>query len=167
MLGAMSAGLAFGTAGTAAAHAIQYPVGAMTHTPHGVGVALLMPYVMEFNKTACLPELAQIAGALGVAGAETDETRLADRAIAGVADLFQAIGIPRTLEDLGLPKDKQGWTAEQALGAVRLIKNNPRAARSRGDGIDRSSRLYRRACRAPACVEGREGVWRGGGAPRH
>ena len=127
MLGALSAGLAFGTAGTAAAHAIQYPVGAVTKTPHGVGVALLMPYVMEFNKASCRQELAQIARALGVAGAETDETKLAERAIAGVADLFQAIGIPRTLEDLGLHKDKQHWTAEQALGAQRLVKNNPRA----------------------------------------
>jgi alcohol dehydrogenase class IV len=126
MLGAMTAGLAFGTAGTAAAHAIQYPVGATTHTPHGVGVALLMPYVMEFNREACLPELAQIAVALGVAGSETDEAGLADRAIAGVADLFQAIGIPRTLEELGLPEDKQTWTAERALEAVRLVKNNPR-----------------------------------------
>ena len=126
MMGAMSAGLAFGTAGTSAAHAIQYPVGAVTHTPHGVGVALLMPYVMEFNKASCRPELAAIAGALGVAGSETDEARLADRAIAAVTDLFHAIGIPLTLEELGLPKDKQAWAAEQALAAVRLVKNNPR-----------------------------------------
>src|SRR5690606_4536542 len=39
MLGATTAGLAFGVAGTAAAHAIQYPVGALTHTAHGAGVA--------------------------------------------------------------------------------------------------------------------------------
>src|SRR5690606_21603860 len=37
MLGATMAGLAFGVAGTAAAHAIQYPVGALTHTAHGLG----------------------------------------------------------------------------------------------------------------------------------
>jgi alcohol dehydrogenase class IV len=43
MLASLSAGCAFGAAGTAAAHAIQYPVGNETHTPHGMGVALLMP----------------------------------------------------------------------------------------------------------------------------
>jgi alcohol dehydrogenase class IV len=32
MMAALMAGIAFGTAGTAAAHALQYPVGAMTHT---------------------------------------------------------------------------------------------------------------------------------------
>ncbi len=39
MMAPLAAGCAFGTAGTAAAHAIQYPVGTLTHTPHGLGVA--------------------------------------------------------------------------------------------------------------------------------
>ncbi|MBN9216942.1 MAG: iron-containing alcohol dehydrogenase, partial [Mesorhizobium sp.] len=43
MMGALAAGCAFGTAGTAAAHAVQYPVGALTHTPHGLGVATMLP----------------------------------------------------------------------------------------------------------------------------
>ena len=33
---------------------------------------------------------------------------------------------PLDLADLGLPADKLRWTAEQALGTHRLIKNNPR-----------------------------------------
>ena len=37
MMGALAAGCAFGTAGTAAAHAIQYPAGALTHTPTASG----------------------------------------------------------------------------------------------------------------------------------
>lgn len=126
MLGALEAGLAFGTAGTAAAHAVQYPVGASTSTAHGLGVAAMLPYVMEFNRPRCVPEFAQVAVALGVAGSESDPDRLADLAIDGVAQLFDAIGIPRTLADLGLPSDKQGWVAEQALSITRLVKNNPR-----------------------------------------
>jgi alcohol dehydrogenase len=31
-----------------------------------------------------------------------------------------------TLKDLGLPEDKQDWTAEAAIGAARLVNNNPR-----------------------------------------
>ncbi len=126
MLGSLSAGIAFGTAGTAAAHAIQYPVGAATHTPHGVGVALLLPYVMEFNRPASVREFAQIAMAMNAGDGTTDEAGLADRAIAAVADLVHSVGIPHTLKDLGLPEDKQGWTVEQALTATRLVKNNPR-----------------------------------------
>ncbi len=55
MMGAMAAGAAFGTAGTAAAHAIQYPIGALTHTAHGLGVAALLPYVMAYNRPVCTP----------------------------------------------------------------------------------------------------------------
>lgn len=124
MLAALAAGAAFGTAGTAAAHAIQYPVGAITHTAHGLGVACLMPYVMAYNRATCLPEMAEVGTALGVAGGNAEA--LAQGAIDRVAKLFGAIGIAPTLAALGLAEDKLDWTAEQALGIDRLIKNNPR-----------------------------------------
>lgn len=125
MLGATAGGFALGTAGTAAAHALQYPVGALTHTPHGIGVGALLPYVMEFNRPTRVPELAAVAVAMGVpADASPDD--LADEAIDRVADLLQSVGIPTTLAELGLPYDKIRWTAEQAMGAARLVGNNPR-----------------------------------------
>lgn len=118
MMGATMAGLAFGVAGTAAAHAIQYPVGALTHTAHGAGVACLMPYVMAWNASEIGPELDQIATAIGLkSGAEV---------IPAIAALFGRIGIPRTLRDLGLAEDRLGWVAEQSCGIARLIQNNPR-----------------------------------------
>ena len=118
MLGATLAGLAFGVAGTAAAHAIQYPIGALTHTAHGTGVACLMPYVMACNAPTIQPELAEIAGAMGVADA--------DAVIPSLAALFKRIGIPSTLRELGLAADKIDWVAEQSLGITRLMQNNPR-----------------------------------------
>jgi alcohol dehydrogenase class IV len=127
MMGALAAGCAFGTAGTAAAHAIQYPLGALTHTPHGLGVATVLPYVMTFNRSSALNELAEIAVALGVDRPGFDIGANADAATAEVVRLFGAIGIAPTLAGLGLPKDKLDWTAEQAVGIERLIKNNPRA----------------------------------------
>jgi alcohol dehydrogenase class IV len=118
MLGATLAGLAFGVAGTAAAHAIQYPIGALTHTPHGTGVACLMPYVMAWNAPAIGPELTEIARAMGL-------TR-ADQVIPAISALFGRIGIPPNLRDLGLQEDRLDWVAEQSLGIARLIQNNPR-----------------------------------------
>ena len=123
MLASLAAGCAFGTAGTAAAHAIQYPVGNETHTPHGMGVALLMPYVMEFNRPNCVATFAQIGRAIGLCG--TDE-ELSHKLIDEVAKLLKDIGIPATLRELGLPEDKQDWTAQSAIGATRLVNNNPR-----------------------------------------
>ena len=125
MQSALLAGLAFGTAGTAAAHAIQYPVGALTHTPHGAGVAQLMPYVMAFNRSACPAAMAEIARAMG-AVADQGEEELSRSAVTAVAELFASIGIPRTLAELGLKLDQLDWTAEQSLASQRLVKNNPR-----------------------------------------
>jgi alcohol dehydrogenase class IV len=126
MMGALAAGCAFGTAGTAAAHAIQYPAGALTHTAHGLGVATMMPYVMNYNRSVSASEMAEIGAALGLDSQGCDTEQLAIAAIEEIRRLFGAIGITRTLADLGLAADKLDWTAEQAFGIDRLIKNNPR-----------------------------------------
>lgn len=118
MMGATFAGLAFGVAGTAAAHAIQYPVGALTHTAHGAGVACLMPYVMRWNAPQISGELAEIAGATGLDGA--------DEVIPAVAALFSRLGIAPTLRELGLEETRLDWVAEQSCGIARLVQNNPR-----------------------------------------
>lgn len=118
MLGATLAGLAFGVAGTAAAHAIQYPVGALTHTAHGSGVACLMPYVMQWNAPAIGTELDEIAAVIGLASGKD--------VIPAIAGLFARIGIPATLRELGLAEDRIDWVAEQSCGIARLIQNNPR-----------------------------------------
>lgn len=118
MLGSTLAGLAFGVAGTAAAHAIQYPVGALTHTAHGLGVACLMPYVMTWNAPLMRDELGRIAQAAGLDGP--------DEVIPSLVSLFARIGIPGTLRDLGLEEERIDWVAEQSSGITRLIQNNPR-----------------------------------------
>ncbi|KAA0968484.1 iron-containing alcohol dehydrogenase [Aureimonas fodinaquatilis] len=118
MMGATLAGLAFGVAGVAAAHAIQYPVGALTHTAHGAGVACMLPYVMRWNAPAIAPELARIAGVTGLGSA--------DEVIPAVEALLAKIGIPPTLRDLGLDEGSIDWVAEQSCGIARLIQNNPR-----------------------------------------
>lgn len=125
MLGATMAGLAFGTAGTAAAHAVQYPIGAMTHTPHGAGVAVMMPYVMEFNRGHCEPELAEIGQAMGLKAGGTVSDQ-AGATIDAVEQLFASVGIPKTIADLGIVQSQLAQVAEQAMGSARLIKNNPR-----------------------------------------
>ncbi|HKY80296.1 MAG TPA: iron-containing alcohol dehydrogenase [Sphingobium sp.] len=126
MFGTLLAGLAFGTAGTAAAHAIQYPIGALTHTAHGLGVALLMPYVMDFNRSHRIAEMAQIAVAMGEADQGRSPDDLAFAAIGRVASLMSAIGIPRTLADIGIVAEQLPSIAEQSIAIERLVLNNPR-----------------------------------------
>jgi alcohol dehydrogenase class IV len=122
-LGALYGGLALGTAGTAAAHALQYPIGALTHTPHGAGVGTLLPYVMAYNLPARTTEFAAVASALGCPPVEGGHARAAVRR---VAELLGTVGIPRNLAELGLPEDRLDWVAERGMSAARLVDNNPR-----------------------------------------
>ncbi|WP_051483325.1 iron-containing alcohol dehydrogenase [Arthrobacter sp. 31Y] len=125
MLAALYGGIALSNAGTAAAHAIQYPVGALTHTAHGVGVGLLLPYVVRFNFAAIQPQLAQIAEALGenIHGLDPREAALAGvRAIDGI---LHGIEIPSTLAELGVAEGDLARIAELSMNSKRLIDNNP------------------------------------------
>jgi alcohol dehydrogenase class IV len=126
MLAAFSAGMAINTAGTAAAHAIQSPLGALTHTPHGLGVGALLPYVMRFNLPARIEEFAEIADVLGVADQGASPEARAQAGIRRVDELLDVLGCPANLKDLGLVPDQFEFVAAQALLATRLTANNPR-----------------------------------------
>jgi len=126
MRGALAGGFAFGTAGTAAAHALQYPIGALTHTSHGAGVGALIPYVMAFNAPERVEKLGEIARAIGADGGESDPAALARAAVRGVAGLLGSVGIPQTVADLGVPADRLPEMARDAMSARRLVENNPR-----------------------------------------
>jgi alcohol dehydrogenase class IV len=115
-LGSLYAGLAFGTAGTAAAHALQYPVGALTHTSHGVGVGVLLPYVMAFNRPVIGDELQAAGTALGASG----------DVVEAVAALLADVGIPRTLAELGITENQLDDVARLGMQSGRLVRNNPR-----------------------------------------
>ncbi len=125
MAGSLMAGLAFGTAGTAAAHALQYPIGAQTKTAHGLGVGLLLPYVMAYVAPACEARLGDVGRALGV-----DATSHA--AIEAVAAIGRDLGIPASLRDLGMPLEALEDAARKAVGIERLMRNSPREVDLRG-----------------------------------
>jgi alcohol dehydrogenase class IV len=121
--GSLLAGLAFGVGGTHLSHALQYPIGQLTHTPHGLGVGLLLPYVME----ACLPTarqaITELGQAMGVGGNDPDVA--AEATIRWVVDLRRQIGIPHTLTDIGVRPEDLPRIQELAGGVARLVANTP------------------------------------------
>ncbi|GGI08697.1 alcohol dehydrogenase [Egicoccus halophilus] len=123
--GSLLAGLAFGQAGTGTAHAIQYPVGYLTRTPHGVGTGLLLPYAMAYNRPVRTRELARVAEALG-ADADTDADTGASNAVRMVEHLCRSIGLPPTLRELGVREVDLPAVVDGALAARRLLDNNGR-----------------------------------------
>lgn len=126
MLAAFCGGMALNTAGTASAHAIQSPIGNLTHTPHGMGVGALLPYVMRFNLPVRVAEFAELAEVFGVAEPTASPLDNARAAILRVEELLAALGVPLNLRDLGVQEEHIELIAEQALLSTRLLANNPR-----------------------------------------
>jgi alcohol dehydrogenase class IV len=114
LYGSLLAGIAFGNSGVGAAHALQFVLGAATHTSHGLGTGLLLPYVMEFNRAARPDEIAQLSA---LAGGD---------AVAEVHALGLRIGLPASLADIGVAQDELRGMAEAAAGIKRLVDNSPR-----------------------------------------
>jgi alcohol dehydrogenase len=123
MMASMLAGMAFGTGGTGAAHAIQYPIGALTHTAHGLGIGILLPYTMAFNKPAAGEIYDEIADIVGIPAPNGDK---AEAAIDAVRKLFAEIGIPVGIDALGVTEKDIDWIAERSVLATRLVENNRR-----------------------------------------
>lgn len=122
----LNAGMAFGHAGTAGAHALQYPVGAATKTPHGLGVGLLAPYVLEYVRPAALPQLRDVADALGIDTRKLADTTAADAAIDEIERLTRAVGLPGSLGEIGVAREALPQLAGEAMTIARLLRNSPR-----------------------------------------
>lgn len=126
LFGAYCAGMAINTAGTAGAHAIQSPIGGLTHTPHGFGISALLPYVMRYNLPTRIPEFAEIGRILGVAVPSDSEEQQAQSGIERIEAILTALGAPLDLRTLGLKPGDFDFVAKQAMLASRLTANNPR-----------------------------------------
>lgn len=120
-LAATLGGLAFGNAGVALVHAMEYPVGGAVHVSHGAGNGLLLPAVMRYNLPVRAAEIARIGELLG------DET---GQAIATVERLCRTVGIPARLRDLGVIRDQLPEFAAKAFALKRLLRVAPRVPAS-------------------------------------
>lgn len=125
-MGSLLAGIAFGNAGVGAVHALAYPLGGKYKIPHGVSNSLLLPYVMKYNVVANVEKFAEVAEALGENVREMSLRDAADQAIFSLTRLCKDIGIPRSLEEVGVSLEALPALAEEASKVERLLKNNPR-----------------------------------------
>ena len=125
MFAAYCAGMAINTTGTAAAHAIQSPMAAFGHAPHGFGVGALLPYVMRFNLPYCTSEFAEIGRVLGVADETQPELEQARAGIERIEALLRATGAPLEIASLGVEEGHVDQIATSSVKATRLVKNNP------------------------------------------
>lgn len=97
MLAAAAMGATAFQKGLGGMHALAHPIGAVHHTHHGLTNAVLMPYVLMFNRSAIAERVERLATCLNLPGAGFDgflEWILALRLELGIPNDLSALGVP-------------------------------------------------------------------------
>ncbi|WP_174912513.1 iron-containing alcohol dehydrogenase [Burkholderia diffusa] len=139
MLGSMYGGLALTAAGTAAVHALAYPLGGMFNVTHGVANAMLLPHVMAFNLDAIEGRLSNVARALDLAPTTDSDPVAARKLIDKMVEWTAAVDIPQDLRKFGVSEEHLDALAVAASKVKRLLGNNPKALT-----LDDMKSIYRR-----------------------
>ncbi|MCO8164958.1 iron-containing alcohol dehydrogenase [Pseudomonas sp. 21LCFQ010] len=138
LLGSMYGGLALTAAGTAAVHALAYPLGGKFHVTHGVANAMLLPHVMAFNMDSCAARLKRAACVCGIAQPGDSDTLAAGKLIEQIKQWTRVLEIPQNLRDFGVAEEHLADMAVAASKVTRLMINNPKAL-----SLDDIEQLYR------------------------
>jgi hypothetical protein len=94
--------------GLGGVHAIAHPVGSWFNTHHGLTNAVILPYVMTFNRAAIAEKTEVIARVLDLPG------RGFDGLLGWVLKMRRELGIPHALADIGVSADKAGIIGREA-----------------------------------------------------
>lgn len=124
-LGQYVAGMGFSNVGLGIVHSMAHSLGAVYDTPHGVGNAILLPTVMEYNAPCTGEKYREIARAMGVANVEQmtqEEYRKA--AVDAVKQLSKDVGIPADLKEIVKEEDLDFLSESAFADACR--PGNPR-----------------------------------------
>ena len=125
-LGQYVTGMAFSNVGLGVVHGMAHPLSAFYDTPHGVANAVLLPYVMEFNKDYTGEKYREIARVLGVDGVdEMSQEEYRNAAIEAVRQLSKDVNIPQTLKEIGVKEEDLPALAQAAMADV-CTGGNPR-----------------------------------------
>ena len=122
------AGMAFSNVGLGLVHGMAHPLGAYYDIPHGVANALLLPFVMEYNKESnAKAKFRTIANAMGVDTSKMDDDQAAQAAVDAVKALAIKVHIPQHLKEIGVPESGLPTLAQAAFNDV-CTPGNPRKA---------------------------------------
>jgi alcohol dehydrogenase class IV len=109
MLIASSMGATAFQKGLGAMHSLSHPLGANLNLHHGLTNAVVMPYVLVWNRVAITEKLRRLSAWLGL------ENPGFDAVLRWVLALRSEVGIPHNLADLGVKPEHAAEFAGQAL----------------------------------------------------
>jgi alcohol dehydrogenase class IV len=115
MLAAAMIGAAAFRKGLGAMHALSHPIGAIYDTHHGLTNAVLMPYVLSFNRAAIETKMTRLARFLALPASSFDAV------LAWILALRQQLGIPHDLAAIGVDDRR----AEEVIRKAAADGNAP------------------------------------------
>jgi alcohol dehydrogenase class IV len=108
MLAAASMGATAFQKGLGGVHAIAHPVGSWFNTHHGLTNAIILPYVMTYNRHAIAAKSETIARVLNLPASGFDGF------LAWVLKMRTDLGIPHSLAEIGVSADKASIIGSEA-----------------------------------------------------
>jgi alcohol dehydrogenase class IV len=108
MLAAASMGATAFQKGLGGVHAIAHPVGSWFNTHHGLTNAVILPYVITFNRRAIADKTDVIARVLNLPAAGFDGF------LAGVMQMRRELAIPHSLAEIGVSVDNASIIGREA-----------------------------------------------------
>ncbi len=122
---ALCSGVALANSGLGLAHGVAAALGVECGVSHGVACGLMLPVAMEVNLAVAMDDFAELERLVDPpsgppCGMAADAAaRFARR----IGDLCHEVGIPRSLGEVGLARDRIGWLAENSTGGS--MRGNP------------------------------------------
>ncbi|WP_040976055.1 lactaldehyde reductase [Necropsobacter massiliensis] len=125
-LGQYMAGMGFSNVGLGVVHSMAHPLSAYYDTPHGIANAVLLPYVMAFNKDYTGEKYREIARVMGVPEVDRmSPEQYRNAAVAAVKQLAIDVGIPQKLSQIGVKEEDLPALSVDAFNDV-CTGGNPR-----------------------------------------
>lgn len=126
LVGSMYGGMALTSAGTAAVHALAYPLGGKYKIPHGVANSMLLPHVMKYNMDAITDRLALVAEPMGISAQGLSNSELAEKVVEKITEWTNVLEIPQDLKNYGVKEEELPEISVSASQVTRLLNNNPK-----------------------------------------
>lgn len=129
LYGSFLAGISLANAGVTAVHSLSYPLGGRFGIPHGVGNAMLLPYVLESDlqndkSYTVKGEFSNIIDFIMPQYRDKSEDFKSNLLIEEIKKLNEKLKIPK-LKDYNIPFEIFEQLAEEALQVQIPIENNP------------------------------------------
>ncbi len=125
------AGMAFNNASLGYVHAMAHQLGGFYNLPHGVCNAILLPHVEAFNMRAAAGKLEEVGAILRVHNPQLTGPGV----IETIQQLADMVGIPKSLQELGVQREDFDVLADNALKDVCGFTNPVQATHADIVGI--------------------------------